>query len=458
VFGGEFRYELIVKNSGILPVTSVRVEDELPLGAKYVGSDPPAEINSDRLGWAIGSLDAGTEKRISVRLKPSDEGDLRSRATVSYSAAVDARTKITRPRLAVVVTGSEVCKAGDETTFQIKVSNNGTGPAQQMVLQAMLSDGLLHPAGLKLEMAMANLPPGESKVIPLKVNAAKAGIQGCQVVVVATGSPDAGAKAALNVVEPQLQVTQTGPAKCLVRGAEPVYEITLSNPGTAATDPISLYAVLPEGFDYVQASDNAAFSTANRAVVWKMTGLAPGGTKVFTLKLKATAAGDGVLRTIAQAQAEQPAPDAVGAGGLASIRQPARILEAKSELPIKAEGVAAVRFEVTDLEDPVEVGKEAIYEIRVVNQGTGACTNVQLVAALAEGTAYTGSSGPTQVKAHGQQLVFDPISNLGVKGEAIYRVKVRGSVAGDLRFRVQLTCDQVRTPVVKEESTRFYKE
>ena len=32
------------------------------------------------------------------------------------------------------------------------------------------------------------------------------------------------------------------------------------------------------------------------------------------------------------------------------------------------------------------MGKEAVYEIRVTNQGTGACTNVQLVAALAEGT------------------------------------------------------------------------
>ena len=37
-------------------------------------------------------------------------------------------------------------------------------------------------------------------------------------------------------------------------------------------------------------------------------------------------------------------------------------------------------------------------------------------------------------------------------------MKIRGTTAGDLRFRVQLTCDQVRTPVVKEESTRFYKE
>ena len=100
------------------------------------------------------------------------------------------------------------------------------------------------------------------------------------------------------------------------------------------------------------------------------------------------------------------------------------------------------------------MGKEAVYEIRVTNQGTGACTNVQLVAAIAEGTEYKGSSGPTQIKAQGQHLVFDPIPTLAVKGEAVYRVRVRGTAAGDLRFRVQLTCDQVRTPVVKEESTQ----
>jgi uncharacterized repeat protein (TIGR01451 family) len=120
--------------------------------------------------------------------------------------------------------------------------------------------------------------------------------------------------------------------------------------------------------------------------------------------------------------------------------------------------VAAVRFEVTDLEDPVEVGKEAVYEIRVINQGTGVCTNVQLVAALPEGTTYTGASGPTQVKAQGQHLMFEPIRQLGVKEEAVYRVRVRGDAAGEGRFRVQLTSDQVRNPVVKEETTRFYKE
>lgn len=457
VFGSEFRYELIVKNSGTAPVNGVRVEDDVPAGAKYIGSDPPAEANADHLSWAVGTLEPGAEKRIAVRVKPADEGEIRSRATVVYSAAVDAKTKVTRPRIAVNVTAAEVCKAGEEMLFQIKVTNSGTGPAQKMVLQAFLSEGMLHTNGAKLELPLDNLPPGETKLVPLKAIAAKAGLQWCQITVGAQGSQDATAKASVNVVEALLQVTQTGPAKCMVR-SEPEYTINLANPGTATTDPVMLYAVIPEGFDYLSASDNASYSEPHRAVVWKMAGIAPGGSKAFKVKVRATTAGDGLLRTIAQAVPEQVAPAVAGAGGAPAVRPVTRVLEAKTETAIKAEGVAAVRFEVRDLDDPVEVGKEAVYEIRVINQGTGACTNVQLVAAMAEGTAYTGSSGPTQVKAQGQNLVFDPIPTLAVKGEAVYQVKIRGATAGDMRFRVQLSCDQVRAPVVKEESTRFVKE
>lgn len=454
VFGQEFRYELIVRNTGTALVAGVRIEDEVPLGAKYVGSDPPAEFNGDRLSWAVGQLDAGGEKRIVVRIKPADEGDISSRATVTYTAAVDARTKVTRPRIAVAVTGAEVCRAGEETVFNIKVSNTGTGPAQRMVLQAQLAEGLVHPQGMKIEAELANLPAGESKMVPLKVAAGKAGLQWCQVSVAVEGSADATAKASVNVVEPLLQVSQAGPGKCLVR-AEPVYEITLSNPGTAATDPITMYTVLPDGFEFVQGSDNASYSATNRAVVWKLTGLAPGSSRGVSVKLRAASAADGLLRTIAQAVPEQPAVAPAGAG---AARPASRTLEAKTETTIKAEGVSAVRFEVIDLEDPVEAGKEAVYEIRVTNQGTGVCTNVQLVAAMGEATVYAGSSGPTQVKVQGQHLMFEPIPTLAVKGEAVYRVRIKGTAAGEARFRVQLTSDQVRTPVVKEECTRFYKE
>jgi uncharacterized repeat protein (TIGR01451 family) len=463
VFGVEFAYVIVVRNTANVAAQGVRVEDEVPAGARYVGSDPPAELNGDRLVWAVGALDARAEKRITVRVRPTEEGELRSRATVTYSAAVEAKTKVTRPRIAVTATAQETARAGEVAKFTVRVTNSGTGPAGKLVLRAELTEGLYFSTGAAptnedlanrrpLETRLDALAAGETKTIDLPLVAFRAGVQTCQFTVAAEGTTDTTAKASVNVVEPKLEIAQTGPAKCLVR-AEPVYEIALSNPGTASTDPLALYARLPDGFDFVQASEGGAFNTATRTVTWKLAGLQAGGSKGVALKLRAVAAGDGTLHSLAVAQAEQPVAPA-GAG----MRPVGRVLEAKAETAIKSEGVAAVRFEVKDLDDPVLVGTDAVYEIRVTNQGTGECTNVQLLAELPKDCTFSGATGATKVTAQGQTLVFDPIAKLPVKGESVYTVRVRGNEAGDKRFRVQLTCDQVKQPVVKEESTSFYKQ
>ncbi len=459
-YGQEFKYDLVVRNVGPVAVKDVRVDNDLPAGSKFVGSEPAAELSGDRLGWTIGSLDAGAEKRIVVRVKPSEEGEVRSRATVSFAGSVDARTRVTRPKVTVALTGPETCRAGEEATFLIKVSNTGTGPAAKLVLKAKLTDGLfcsrVQAAANQIETVLPNVMPGETKTIKLPVAAARAGMQACEVSAAAEGSPDSEAKSSVNVVEPLLQVKQSGPAHCLVRG-EPVYTIELTNPGTASTDPVQVVTVLPDGFEFVQASDNGAYTATTRAVSWRLASLAVGGSRPVSVKLRAAAASDGVLRTVALAGPDAaPAPAGVAQAGMTSTG--GRTLEAKAETAVRAEGVPAIRFEVAATDGVVEVGKEAVYEIRVTNQGTGACTNVVLAAALADGMAYTGSSGPTGVKAQGQQLTIDPIPTLGVKGEAVYRVRVRGNQPGEQRFRVQLTCDQVASPLVKEESTKFYKE
>jgi hypothetical protein len=55
-------------------------------------------------------------------------------------------------------------------------------------------------------------------------------------------------------------------------------------------------------------------------------------------------------------------------------------------------------------------------------------------------------------------VTFDPLAKLATKADAVYRVKVRGVQPGDHRFRVQMTCDQLRQPVLKEEASRVYKD
>lgn len=448
-------YELLVRNVGTSAVANVRVEDELPTRCALVSTEPVAEAAGERLAWSLGTLEAGVERRIKISVKPGEEGELRSRAAVSFAAAVDARIKVTRPKIGIAIAGIETARVGDKVSFQIQLSNTGTGPAGKIQLQARFSEGLLHTQGSVIEAELAGLPAGQTKTLALETVAVKGGPQTCMLTASADGGQPETAKASVNLVEPMLVVKQSGPSTVMVR-SEAVYQLELSNPGSATTDPVQIVTTLPTGFDFVQATDSGNFAEANRSVSWKVPGIAPGQSKTIAVKVRSSAPSEGVVRTAAMTVGSDAAAPSTGIVA-ADHRAGGKGLEARAETPVKAEGIPALRFEVSDVDDPVEVGKEAVYEIRLLNQGTGPCTNVQIVAELSEGTSAAGATGPTTGRVTGQQIVFDPIPQFGMKGEAVFRVRVRGDLAGDHRFRVRMACDQVKTPVTKEENTRFYK-
>src|SRR5205085_982251 len=170
-------------------------------------------------------------------------------------------------------------RVGDEVAFQIKVANTGSGPAQKLVIQAKLSDGLHHPQGGVIEAELTNLAPGEAKTVTLRAMATKAGPQSCTIAAAADGNPPESAKSALSVVEPRLEAKLAGPSRCVVR-SEPTFSLEMANPGTAGTDPVQAWAVVPDGFEFLSATDGGAYTPANRTVCWKLSGL-PAGTSTM---------------------------------------------------------------------------------------------------------------------------------------------------------------------------------
>ncbi len=452
--GQPLTYELVVRNSGPMAVSGVRVEEDIPARTQLVATDPPAESTGERLSFLLGTLESAAERRVRITVKASDEGELKSRASVSFAASVEAKVRVTRPKIGLTVVGPEASRVGDRVTFKIKLANSGTGPAGKVQLRANFTDGLAHSQGQVIETELKDVGTGQAREFHLEVAAAKSGAQVCTINAVADGQASEPARSTVSVVEPMLAIKLAGPSKCLVK-SEPTFTVELSNAGTAATDAVTLWAALPAGMELVQATDQAAFVDENRSVAWQLPGLPAGSSKVLTMKLRATSPVEGAIRAVAQTGRGE----VVQAGGTTGVAMPApRRLNASAEAPIRAEGVPALRFDVMAVEGAVEVGKEAVYEIRILNQGTGPCTGVQLACDLAETTQATGATGQTAGKVAGQQVTFDTLPTLGVKGEAVYKVRVRGTAAGDYRIRVRLSCEQFRSPVVKEENTRFYKE
>lgn len=435
LLGQPLSYEIVVRNQGAAPVYHVRVEDELPHGVRYLGGDPMAEMGQNRIGWLVGTIEPNGERRMRVDLQPQGEGEIRSVASITFTTAAAMRTQVVQPRLMVAVRAPEQAIAGENVPFQILVSNPGTGPVNGLILRGKLTPGLQHPQGAVVEAEMGPLAPGETKPVTLTVKAIGGGAQMAEI----TASGDnleSSAKAAVQVLEAALKIKRTGPPKCFVK-SEVGFELEVTNPGSAIATGVQVVDTLPAGLDFVSASEGGTWDVSTRTITWRLNTIPPGGRRVVAYRVKAREVGEHPHKAIVQAE---------------------RGSEAKAESMFNVEGVPALQLEVVDLEDPIEVGGDLTYEVRVVNQGSCPCTNIQIMAHLPDGLQFREATGPVQYRLTSSGVVFEPLPKLANKADVVYRIKVKGVSPGDYRFKVQMTCEQLRQPVNKEESSRVYKD
>jgi len=433
--GKPAKFTIKVRNTGSVMAHGVEVHDTVPQGTQLVETKPEAEHGAQgALVWALGTLKPGDEQTIELELMPTDEGEIGSVATVHFRAEASVRTVATKPMLAMELFSPSRVMKGETITLKIKLSNPGTGAASGVMLSEMVPDGLKHAAGRELEFEVGVLKPGESRDLELELLATEAGTLTNVVTARGEGNLEAEARADVEVVAPQLQVSLTGPKRrYLERHA--VHNISVTNPGTAAAKEIELAATLPKELKFVEANNGGQYDAATHSVYWSLEELPPQETGTVTLTTLPQQPGDARLLITSTADA-----------GLKDQR----------EETVAIEGLAAINFQLSDVNDPVEAGGQTSYEIRVTNQGTKAANNIRVVAVAPGEMKPVSAEGPVRYKIDGQRIVFEPLKQLGPKSDATLTVKVKTLEPGDLRMQVQITTDEIREPITKEESTRVY--
>ncbi|HEX4132796.1 MAG TPA: hypothetical protein VHZ24_22370 [Pirellulales bacterium] len=428
-------FELHVRNTGSVAAQQVTVTDQLPHGAQLVGTRPRADRGpSGELVWRIGTMKPGDEAVLHCDLMPLAEGELGSVATVHFAAAASARCVATRPQLAVDVTAPGEVLIGESATMQVKIWNPGSGVANGVVIVNRVPPNFEHPAGAEIEYEVGRLAPGESRTLELSMRAAKAGAAMNLLVARGDGSLQADRQTPVTVIAPALEVALQGSRKRFL-DRQATYTVTVANPGTAAAQEVELVAYLPPGLEFVEANNQGQFDRTSRAVHWSLDELPAKEQGAVSLTVMPVESGAQPLRISGTAQR-----------GL-SVERPESIV---------VEGMAALNFQVTDLADPVEVGGETTYEIRVTNQGSKAAADVRVVAVLPAEMRITSAEGPAPYELLGSQVRFQELPTLAPKAETIFRIRAHCQAAGDMRARVQLTSAEIRTPITKEESTRVF--
>jgi uncharacterized repeat protein (TIGR01451 family) len=434
--GQPISYQIVVKNNGVNTVQDVCVRSKIAAGVKVTATEPRASNEDDTLVWKLGNLEPRQEVRLELQMVTEATGTVYSHATVTLSAPSAARLQVFQPKLSLKATAPEKVIVGDPCTFILSVSNPGDAVAERVKVSASLTDGLEHARGKTVEYDLGNLGPKETRSVQVLCAAKEAGEQVCEATATADPSLTCQDMAKVDVLLPRIQLSMAAPGlRYLERHAVVTFKVT--NPGTAPVNHVTLVDQIPQGFKFVGATGDGRHDFASRTVFWTLGDLPPGQTQEVSLELVAINPGEYKNKAVVTA---------------------ARGLKDEAEAPTRVEGVSALLMEVVDLDDPLEVGAETSYEIRVTNTGTKTETNVHMDCTVPGKMEFLGAKGPGDLtsKVEGKHVVFAPLPKLAPRADAIYRIRVKGLSPGDVIFQARMKADGLSQEVLKEESTKIY--
>jgi uncharacterized repeat protein (TIGR01451 family) len=432
--GKPAKFVVRVRNVGTQAADSVTIRDQVPHGTKLVSTTPEAQSAGGDIVWDLGKLSPGEDRTVEMQVMPVTEGELGSVATVSYTAQASVKTKCTMPQLAIRMTAPAKVMIGQEQRVTIELRNPGSGDATGVMLFENVPQNVKHASGPALEFDIGTLKAGETRELELVLMAEKAGKTVNVLSARADGNLQVQQQVEFEVIAPELTVDVDGPERrYLERPA--TYEVSVENPGTAPAHDVRIVTKLPKGLRFVRANNMGEYDAASHAVYWSLAELPEGEKGTVELVAMPIEAGPQILQV--ESRAGQ---------GLAD----------QTQQQIVIDGLAAIMFEVKDLEDPIEVGGETGYEIRVVNQGTKAATNVQVAVNLPAGMKMVSAEGETGHSDQAGAIVFEPLAQLAPKSDTVYRVRTQGTAAGDQRITVQVNTDDLAQPIRREESTLVF--
>jgi uncharacterized repeat protein (TIGR01451 family) len=428
--------DLVVKNHGTQPANEVTVEAHFPKSVRLTNSEPaPAEV-TEHLTWNFPLLKGGEEKSIHIGMIPSIKGELATTARVRFSGVASSVFQVEEPMLAVQVKGPKEVLVGDPASHIIVVSNPGTGVANSVTVEAIIPKGLEHPRGERLSMEVGSLGPGESRTVRLALSAIQGGQHQIQVVAKADSDLVQNAVADVVVVAPSIKLNLDGPGMRYI-GRNASYVLSAINDGAAPSNNVRVMHKVPEGFKFVKADKGGKFDESTQLVSWFVGRLEPGQQSQVKLELAPTKLG--TFKHQAGVVSEQGA-------------------KSQAECETVVDGTAALQVEVVEQADPVEVGAETVYEIRLKNAGSKAAQNVGISCEMAAAVQLVTAKGPTEHLTENGLVVFKSLPSIAAGKTVTYQVHVKGTQEGSHRFRVRLASDSITEPLISEELTKFYGE
>jgi uncharacterized repeat protein (TIGR01451 family) len=439
VLGQDITYTTTVQNVGKIETQGVTITAPIPEGLQFVSAQPPAFNDGKQLVWTLGALPPGQSGNVAATYRTQRQGTVTSSAIMVTAEGQrdqkDVVTQVNVAALKVALVAPATGIIGQPLTYQITVTNPGSGALDNVTLTAQFDPNLVHEKGVNtLNLALGTLQPQEVRNAQLVLTPKAAGRLGTRVIATANNLSDS-AEHFVVVQEPKLEVSIEGRNRSYL-GNHVDWMIRVKNPADVPLPGVTVRDRLPPELQFVAASQNGQLAAGE--VVWNLGALQPREERVLQLK----------TRSINIAKQAVQVVDATSEAGARQTAQAA----------LEIFGLAALRLELGDQGDPAEVAKKVLYQAVVTNTGTLAASDIEVKITIPAETKLVAVKGATPEKetVAGQVIVFPKATNVAPQQRLVYQVEVEAIRAGDARCKVEVTSPALEGgPIFEEESTRI---
>lgn len=458
-------YRLQVQNPGDIATSDVVVRGTLPPALEFVSSEPPAQIFGNRAEWRFAKLPAQSSRAISVNVKAASDGAVRysfqatSGSGLETEAHVD--TEITRPALALDVSGPETATVGDRVQFRIEVSNTGRRGLDDVRITDRFDEGLRHANGLTspIQKSLGPLGPGQTKEFAVTFIVQRTGRICHELEVTAPGGQKAQTEICLTASEPEItpqpELEVQKRVKSQSRVGQNVRVSTLvTNTGNVPLTQVRIVDTRDPALQAKEATkewDPEAFQEGR--LQWTIEQLAPGET----------------IQRDALCLCRQPAEAAVTRSTVTTAEDLSEQAEATIRIlpapesppaapPERPRTAGRLSVEISELGDPVQIDEGTRYLITIKNDRNVPDQNVVLKLQFSAGLEFQSITGPGEVRTVSQDqrtVTISPIREMRA-GETLdppFRVEATGAQTGEQQLQVTVTSRRSPQGVTHKEVT-----
>ncbi len=440
--GQPSKFHVALSNVGAVEARDVLVSVSLPPWAELASKTPSTGAtrlsadgsDSRTLEWQIQQMGANSSQQLELEIVPRENKpiELAVRWTVA-SALSRVVVEVQEAKLMLTIAGPDQVLYGDTQVYEMTVSNPGTGPAENVVINLFPLDGGANPAA---SHPIGTLKAGESKNLEIELTAAEAGSLAVKAAAVAEAGLRFDAEKNVTVLRPSLVVKVVAP-KAQYAGTVTTYQVRVSNPGTAEARNVAVTAALPVGAKFLSGSNGSQLSEIDGKVSWNIAGLKAGEERVLNLSCELTSPGQNRLQI-------------AGRGDLDLADETTAVTEVIT--------MADLKLEVTDPLGPVAIGSEAVYEIRISNRGSKSAEAVQVSSFFSTGVEPVRVEGLQHTIGNDGQVMFQPIASIAAGSEVVLTIRAKAGRAGSHVFRAEVQCASIDVKLSAEETTHFYGE